>query len=280
MLGKCSCLVCKKVYSVKGIHTHVQRAHLGASHYSSGNNGKYKEISKKCREKKNKITLSYLTAPNKCKECEAVISYEKKRNSFCSRSCSANFSNRLRKESGWAPSKEQRIKTSESLTGKKYIEPVQVTSTCPCGDQFAWTKTVKINERLYCSRKCANKFSPANILRKLKARGKRSALVNYRHDCAFKFNLRDYPDEFDFSLIEKYGWYKAKNRGDNLTGVSRDHMFSVREGFDRNIDPKILCHPANCQLLPHSDNVTKHKTSSISLEDLVEKIEEWDKKYT
>ena len=111
------------------------------------------------------------------------------------------------------------------------------------------------------------------------ARKHRSALTNYRADCAFNFALKKYPDEFDFSLIESYGWYKPKNRGDNLTGVSRDHMVSVRYGFDNNIDPKIISHPANCRLTLQSDNVKKYIRNCITYEELLAKIQLWNEKY-
>lgn len=110
-------------------------------------------------------------------------------------------------------------------------------------------------------------------------RSSRSPLVNYRADCAFKFNLSDYPDEFDFSLIESHGWYKPKNRGDNLNGVSRDHAVSVRYGFDHNIPSKHLAHPANCILMRHGENVSKYSKNSMSYEELLNRIDSWDKKY-
>ena len=81
----------------------------------------------------------------------------------------------------------------------------------------------------------------------------------YRLDCNFKFNLSDYKDEFDFSLVEKYGWYSPTNKNDNISGVSRDHMLSVREGFENGIDPNIISHPANCRLMIHSENISKNK---------------------
>ena len=110
-------------------------------------------------------------------------------------------------------------------------------------------------------------------------RSNRSALINYRADCKFNFNLSDYPEEFNFQLVTEHGWYSAKNRGNNIYGVSRDHMLSVRYGFDNNIDPKILAHPANCRLMLHSDNVSKLSKCSITLEDLLNKIATWNKKY-
>ena len=80
------------------------------------------------------------------------------------------------------------------------------------------------------------------------------------------FSLDAYPEEFDFSLIEKYGWYKAKNNGDNPNGVSRDHMFSVKDGFLNKIDPKIISHPANCRLVLQRENAKKRNKSCITLE--------------
>jgi hypothetical protein len=104
-------------------------------------------------------------------------------------------------------------------------------------------------------------------------------LNDYRLECSFSFSLQQFPDEFDFSLIEKYGWYSAKNRGNNLGGVSRDHIVSVKFGYDNGIDPKIISHPANCQLLIHNDNVSKNKKCGITLDELINKIKEWDNKY-
>jgi hypothetical protein len=111
------------------------------------------------------------------------------------------------------------------------------------------------------------------------ARSKRSALTNYRADCRFKFDLKQYPNEFDFDLIREHGWYSPANKMNNLYGVSRDHMVSVRYGFDNGIDAKLISHPANCRLMLHSQNVAKYSECSITIEDLKERILTWDQKY-
>ena len=103
--------------------------------------------------------------------------------------------------------------------------------------------------------------------------------AKYKQDTMFKFNLADYPNEFEFKLIEQYGWYKPRNRGDNLGGVSRDHMLSVRDGFNKGINPKLLAHPANCRLMIHNENISKNKKSILTENELLIRIEEWDKKY-
>ena len=130
-------------------------------------------------------------------------------------------------------------------------------------------KSSLTKNKFYCNIKCKQEHKRTDM----------SDFVKYKLDCQFKFNLSDFPNEYDFSLIEEYGWYSPKNKKDNLFGVSRDHMFSIREGYNLGIGPKIISHPANCQLLPHSKNVSKHKKCSISLEDLLTKIENFNKKY-
>lgn len=101
----------------------------------------------------------------------------------------------------------------------------------------------------------------------------------YRHLCSFKFSLKSFPEEFDFDLIKQNGWYKARNRGNNLKGVSRDHMISVTYGYENKIPPDIISHPANCQLIKQTENSSKGKHNSITLEQLYERIETWNKKY-
>lgn len=101
----------------------------------------------------------------------------------------------------------------------------------------------------------------------------------YQSQCKFKFALNYYPNEFDFELVKIYGWYSAKNHGGNLSGVSRDHIISARYGFDNNIDSKIIAHPANCQLLIHNENSRKHTKCGMTIEQLLEKIQQWNIKY-
>ena len=252
-----SCIYCREVRAAKGIYTHVDRAHLNLTKYSSGNNGSYSTIKEKAKEKSVQKQQDYLLLPNKCKQCLSNLPYEKRNNSFCNTSCSAIYNN--------AQKDYTKIKTGpKKRLSKLYIH------ICPnCKLEFSSIK----KKQQYCSVRCSI------INRNSNARLKRSALINYRADCSFKFNLKDFPLEFDFTLIEKYGWYKPKNRGNNLCGVSRDHMVSVKFGFDNSIDPNIISHPANCRLIRHSENVSKYSKNSITLEQLLNNIEKWDLKY-
>lgn len=53
-------------------------------------------------------------------------------------------------------------------------------------------------------------------------------------------------------------------------------MFSVKEGFVLNVDPEIMKHPANCKLMIHSENISKNDKSTITLDELLERIKQWD----
>jgi hypothetical protein len=144
----------------------------------------------------------------------------------------------------------------------KRVYPNRV-KTCPhCSSEFT-------GRRKYCSDGC----KLDNTLIHLDNKNR------YKRDCKFKFSLQSFPCEFEFDLITKYGWYKAKNRGDNVNGVSRDHMIPVVYGWKHGISPEIISHPANCKLMRHSDNVSKGIKPSISLEALCHKIEKWNKIY-
>ena len=56
-------------------------------------------------------------------------------------------------------------------------------------------------------------------------------------------------------------------------------MYSCADGFKNNISPLIISHPANCQLISQRNNASKNRKSSITLEQLLQRIKEWDSKY-
>jgi hypothetical protein len=108
--------------------------------------------------------------------------------------------------------------------------------------------------------------------------GKKNSKISYkeyRESCRFKFEINNFPDEFDLDFIEIHGWYTA----DNLNGVSRDHMLSISYGWKNEIPPRIMRHPANCQLMLYQSNQDKGWRSSINLQNLKERIKTWNKKY-
>ena len=177
-------------------------------------------------------------------EFEGTISHNRK---FCSSSCSATFNNK-----GRVVTDEQKQKVREKLTKPKKEKIIKPKICRFCGENNVIKK-----HKLICD-ECKNKFYKF-----------------YKPLCVFDFDIKDYKDKFDLDIVNKYGWYSPKNKGNNLGGVSKDHMYSVREGFINKIDPEIIKHPANCQLLLHNENNSKNYNCSITIEELMDRIKNW-----
>ena len=95
----------------------------------------------------------------------------------------------------------------------------------------------------------------------------------------FKFNIFDYPNLFNLSLIEKYGFvsFGGKRGGIlNHNGISRDHKISVSDAIKFEYDPYYISHPLNCELMLHSENAKKRTKSSISYEALIKLVDEYE----
>jgi hypothetical protein len=188
-------------------------------------------------------------------------------NKYCSQSCAAKFNNIRRYDEGWRMPLRARRVISRKLQGRIIKKPVTLTCKC-CGDWFTY-KGVPSRARKYCSLQCSYDA------RRLRS----SERTQYYMASSFKFNVWNYPNEFELALIKKYGWYSASNRGGNLKGVSRDHLFSIADGRRLGVPPKLLAHPANCRLLRHPDNKAKAHASAISLKVLRKRIVAWNLKY-
>ena len=139
-----------------------------------------------------------------------------------------------------------------------------------CGKNFILNNHA---EQEFCSTECARNYSRLKKIENIEEQ------QIYRSQAKFKFALNSYPDEFDFDLIKENGWYKASNHGNNLKGISRDHMFSVDEGYKQGVDPYLISHPANCKLMRHEDNFKKLTNCSITLDELIDRVNKWNEKY-
>lgn len=219
----------------------------------------YTKLSQTLLEKRQRDIDYYSKSPKLCLFCEKAIPFDKsKDNIFCDSSCSASYNNSCRSVS-WGD------KISDGLKLYHYNKEKTFLNLKLCLNCLSPFKRNKV----FCSNSCKSNYY----------RGKMSDYAVYKSLCQFKFNLSDFPDEFDFSLVRENGWYSPKNKRDNLKGVSRDHMFSIREGFNLNVLPKIIAHPANCKLLIHSDNISKNKKCSLTLEELLDRIEMFDSRH-
>lgn len=209
----------------------------------------------------------------KCFKCGKTFEVKEREKKFpskdryyCSRSCA---NKRIHSATTIAKIKEKidTVFADKKLNG--LIKPIFNHICKNCGKSF---EDKSIN-RSFCSAKCYSEF------RIRESKNKKETKFNYYNECKFQFSLNHYPNEFDFSLVSFNGWYKAKNHGNNLNGVSRDHMYSVKSGYSNHIDPYLISHPANCRLLSHSNNAKKHTSCSITLDDLINRVNAWNLKY-
>ena len=252
------CKYCNKVFTdIVGrvFSNHVRWCNKNASSYRTEN---IAAAVKRIYDNKLGAVREFEVKCAKCSKLFCVSEREKtfpnKKQYFCSRSC--------------ANSKAHSSKTKTTIS-KSLLERNKVSKesrVClECNKIFIVSNK---SQKKYCCRRCVvdNRRSDSDYL-------------NYHHDCKFKFNVWKYPQEFDLGLIKKYGWYKAVNRGNNLNGVSRDHKISISYGWQNNISPEIMSHPANCQLMRHGDNSRKNNKCSIMLEQLLRDIEVWKNNY-
>ncbi len=212
-------------------------------------------------------------SPRYCKQCGKLIELSNNRNIFCSQNCAGIFNGKKRIGIKYNVSEQGLInlrKSASSLLNKNVLTEIDNYYLNPnhckeCGTILTYKK----RNHIFCGIGCKRKNDKKNL----------TEYQKYYKNCQFQFNLSDYPNEFDFGLINKYGWYQAKNHGNNLNGISRDHMISVKFGYENNINPEIIKHPANCRLMQHSENSSKWKTCSITLKELIVKINNWNLKY-
>jgi hypothetical protein len=247
-----SCKYCEtQFFDVEGrvFANHVRWCPKNTTNGDKGRLALRKALEKYVTLKQGEITIFDVTC-YKCKKLFQVHKRSKKFSSFEQFHCSRKCANKR------VHSLETKLKISISLSKETF------TRNCEFCDKTFQTKS---KTQKTCGRSCGakNRFKNKNHFRE------------YWWKCQFQFSLNDFPDRFDFSLIEKHGWYKAANHGNNLNGVSRDHMVSIKYGFENSVDPNVIAHPANCQLLRHNDNVSKYSKCSITLNELNERIKIW-----
>ena len=237
-------------------------------------NPKYEEIREGCIEKLKSKPSKQKTYIHQCEVCgkdyevqctehmHNLGKYRKTCCDVCAKQLTTNNTN--------IELKNSKISTTFK---KKPSYKKEIVKICKyCGSEF----TTRFPNRIFCCNLCTRRYRRLGEYKDINYEKLKHL---YKSSCQFNFALNSYPDEFDFSLIEKYGWYKAKNRGNNLNGVSRDHIYSRDKGFENLVDPYIISHPANCRLLRHNDNMSKNSKCDIELEMLIEKIKEWNQKY-
>ncbi len=98
-------------------------------------------------------------------------------------------------------------------------------------------------------------------------------ISEYRYLCSFKLSEIPLNKVKGFNQLIKYGFY---NKDNNYNGIVKDHRISIKYGYDNNINPIIIGHPANCEFLLFQDNLRKSFSCSIDLTSLINIIDKWN----
>lgn len=224
------------------------------------------------RAKKVKLKLeeNYNKNPVYCNYCKEPLHFSKKKNKFCSSSCSAKASNQITYKK--IINQDNR---NHNIFEKRQRGPKPKEKLIYSKIKFLFCEKTK---QWYSNRNIDGSYRRCSPYIK-------GDKEKYYNAARFKFNVYHYPEEFNIQLIEETGWYtcpgkKRKNGIKNINGVSRDHIISVSYGYKNNIDPSIIAHPANCRIILQSENKKKSGRCSLTLEQLLERIKEWNEKYT
>jgi hypothetical protein len=136
-----------------------------------------------------------------------------------------------------------------------------------CKKTFKKRLSCMDSQNHFCSRKCCNVW---------KGRHKTSYRI-YKQLAQWKhLNLGEVCSRKEKSMLKKVGIFCPRTR---KGGMSRDHKFSVFNGFVNNVFPQLIGHPANCSLILQSANAKKHIKNSITLSQLFDDILAYQKPY-
>lgn len=218
-----------------------------------------KAIKSKCGRLKISIYKNQYIK-TKCFICNStILDLISNNRKFCSRKCSATYNNSIRTKESREKQKETLLKTLSKKPKKEKVTKIKKgfkNTTVERSCKSCNTKMYNTHKQICES--CKTKYYSF-----------------YRQDCNFNFKINEFSflfSEKELHNLKQNGMYSASNRGNNINGISRDHKFSVKEGYILNIKPFILSHPANCELLHHVKNNRKKTTCSISLLDLYNDI--------
>jgi len=236
------CPTCNKFYkSLKSLHRHKTTKHP-------------ETIGIFARQR-----LTYESNPKKCKLCDSIIPYKKRNNTFCNSSCGATHSNnnaspetRIKRINWWRDNLGTTIKRDQVFV-PKFPKSIECNT---CTNNFV---AVHCRQH-YCSPQCNTS---------------KHAKATYRSACRFIFSQKDYPELYNFNLIKSNGWYVPSNKGQyNPDGVTWDHLFRISDGYKLNIDPTIMSHPANAEMVTWRENISRSQ-STITYTQLIHRINNW-----
>lgn len=204
------------------------------------------------------------TYTRNCERCDSVFETSNKEQKNCSRYCAnQRVQTQETKDKIASTLKGRVVGGNRPKTPYRNLYRNTENEYCPiftCSCQSCGFVGTYRTQRWYCSN-CDDMYS-----------------ANKRAKYQFTFNVYHYPDLFDLDIIDSVGWRTTLGENKNVFGISRDHKISVRDAIDNNYDPYYIKHPLNCELMKHDENQRKGTQSSLTYEELVKLVDEYDKK--
>lgn len=284
------CIKCRKCTSSKGIFTHFARTHADEKTKMKFNSGASAATKLKISMMNfTKLLLklkTYYACPKFCKGCECELDWFKRDCNFCSHSCAAIFN----KDKIPKVSEETKNKIKQSLSKyfkhtkedflSNFVGPVfvKVLGNKPKRLPLPCETDGEYSIIYHCKCKfCQTRFIKRTPIRICAAC--KDAQNKLRMDYRFTFNVFDYPELFDLTLLAEVGWYGPRGKSGkwNPAGLSRDHKISVSAAIKHSYNPFYISHPLNCDLMPHTQNNMKKQKCSISYDELKSLVDEFER---
>ena len=142
----CSCIICREIKYVNGIHSHYVSAHTeeGRNKCTIGGTKSGLIHKEKCKLETEIKEKLYLDNPNHCKHCNYILPFNKKQQIFCSKKCSNTYKNLHTKMS-----QSQKDAIGNGIRGKPSNKP-KYTPVSQCKVCNKWFK----GHAKTCSKEC------------------------------------------------------------------------------------------------------------------------------
>lgn len=247
-----TCFICKKSYT-NGIGICCSRqCHNKRINTRSRDNDRHVLL------KKQKI-VEYESNPKLCKHCNQPLTWNQRFNKFCTNTCSATFYGATRSQDSIKKQREKLIEKLINENKRRYpYTKVSFIRCAHCEKAFRKTK----HTPKYCSLICKSSGD----------------IKKYRFACKFKISNKNHPELYNWRLLAEHGWYRAANhpKGHNPKGATWDHLFRIEDGYKMGVDPAVMSHPANAEMISWEENFAR-KTSIITYDELLSRISKWKK---
>jgi len=200
----CSCIVCKKEKSSKGIFTHFMIAHTteGQENHKLKQKNAVQKATEYWHNKKDSNIQQYNKNPFLCQKCGSELTYEARHNKFCGHSCAAIVSNANADRTSFKPGPKK------GFTPKNYAPYTKIKQCVICNKFHP-------NPGKTCSAECRCKLLSNGMIERIKTnkrsnyrRDKKSYLERSFEDWLVKNNISlKYEDEYTIKNHITKKWY-------------------------------------------------------------------------